>query len=433
MQGRFIVFFQLLNGGIYESLAVLAGGRRWFLAVLIALACEFFSPAIAGSPLVSAIQVEGTATRTKVVAEVSVETGFSVKTLPNPYRVIIDVPDVQFDLPSGIGRKKRGLVQQIRYGKSPEGQSQIVIDTTGPVFIEKSFAAGRSGKRKARIVVELAATTPELFAHALVKESESDEESEAWSPEITASLPLFLPKWLAPSTSKRKVIVIDPGHGGIDPGAVSPDKTKEKDVVFAFAQALKEALDAEGQFEVKLTRDSDVFVSLRDRLKIAHEAKADLFIAVHADTVRGQTVTGTTLYTLSEKASDAEAEALAQKENKVDVIAGIDLGEQNPEVAGILIDLVQRESKNHAVLFSRKALDQLRGITTMTGKPLRSAGFMVLKAPDIPSVLIELGYLSSRDDEKKLLSATWRRKMSQALTSAVVKHFADSAVAAASP
>jgi N-acetylmuramoyl-L-alanine amidase len=142
---------------------------------------------------------------------------------------------------------------------------------------------------------------------------------------------------------------------------------------------------------------------------------------------------GTTLYTLSEKASDAEAEALAQKENKVDVIAGLDLGEQNPQVADILIDLVQRESKNHAVLFSRTALEQLRGITTMTGKPLRSAGFMVLKAPDIPSVLIELGYLSSPEDEKKLLSAAWRRKMSGALTRAVVKHFTDSAVAASSP
>jgi N-acetylmuramoyl-L-alanine amidase len=356
-----------------------------------------------------------------------------VKALANPYRVVIDVPDARFDLPSGIGRKKRGLVRQIRYGKSPEGQSQIVIDTTGPVLIERSFATGRSGKRKARIVVELAATTPELFARALVKESESAEASKASSPEFTASLPLFLPKWLVPSTGKRKVVVIDPGHGGIDPGAVSPTRTMEKDVVFAFAQALKEALDVTGQFEVKLTRDSDIFVSLRDRVKFAHEAKADLFIAVHADTVRGQTVTGTTLYTLSEKASDAEAEALAQKENKVDVIAGLDLGEQNPQVADILIDLVQRESKNHAVLFSRKALDQLRGITTMTGKPLRSAGFMVLKAPDIPSVLIELGYLSSSEDEKKLLSAAWRRKMSQALTRAVIKHFADSTVAASSP
>jgi N-acetylmuramoyl-L-alanine amidase len=467
VQGRFIVSFQLFIRVICKSLAVLAMGQRWLAqqasrrnlilsenfagsrgdscsrevirlpaaaaAVLMALTFGYCTATAGDAPLVSTIRVEGTAARTQVVAEVSAETGFTVKALPNPYRVVIDVPDVQFDLPSGVGRKKRGLVQQIRYGKSPEGQSQIVIDTTGPVLIEKSFAAGRSGKRKARIVVELAATTPELFARALVKDSESTGANEASSPEFTASLPLFLPRWLMAPSSTRKVIVIDPGHGGIDPGAVSPGRTMEKDVVFAFAQALKEALDATGQFDVKLTRDSDTFVSLRDRVKLAHEAKADLFIAVHADTVRGQTVTGTTLYTLSEKASDAEAEALAQKENRVDVIAGLDLGEQNPQVADILIDLVQRESKNHAVLFSRTALDQLHGITTMTGKPLRSAGFMVLKAPDIPSVLIELGYLSSKEDEKKLLSAAWRRKMSGALTRAVVKHFADSAVAASSP
>ena len=399
---------------------------------------------LAKSPLVSGIRIEKTGNATQVTAELSTVTDFSVDTITGPYRVVIAIPGAAFDLPSGIGRKGRGLVRQIRYGKSPEGQSQIVLDTTGPVTVEKSFSTGPSGKRKARIIVELAATTPEIFAQLQDREkpeakvkpaaAEPSTGQEASSPELTASLPLFWPRSLLESPQRaRRVIVIDPGHGGIDPGAVSPHKTKEKDVAFAFANALKSALEAAGQFDVRLTRDSDTFVTLRDRVKFAQAARADLFIAIHADTLRGQTVTGTTLYTLSETASDAEAEALARKENKVDMIAGLDLGEQNPQVADILIDLVQRESKNHAVLFSRKALDQLHGITTMTGKPLRSAGFMVLKAPDVPSVLIELGYLSNPDDEKKLLSPAWRKKMSEALTRAVVRHFAEASVAAASP
>jgi N-acetylmuramoyl-L-alanine amidase len=387
----------------------------------------------AESPLVVGLHAEQRGHQASIITEVSAVTSFTVQTLAEPYRLVIAIPDARFDLPSGMGRRKSGLVQQIRYGKSPEGQSQIVINTDGPVLVEKSFATARNGKRNARLVVEIAATTPDVFARARAGAAAPDSADGMASPEITASLPLFLPRWMPAPSASRKIIVIDPGHGGIDPGAVSPARTKEKDVVFAFARALQSALARTGQFDVRLTRQADTFVSLRDRVAFAQDAKADLFIAIHADTVRGQTVTGTTLYTLSDKASDAEAEALAQKENRADTIAGLDLAEQNPQVADILIDLVQRESKNHAVLFSRTALEQLSGVTTMTGKPLRSAGFMVLRAPDIPSVLIELGYLSSRDDEKKLLSPAWRSKMAEALSRAITRHFARTAVAVPAP
>lgn len=414
--------------------------RSWWLVLAIVSVFLLASmPAGAESPTVVGIKIDGNGTRTRVVAEVTADTGFSVLALPGPYRVVLEVPDVRFDLPSGIGRKKKGLVQQLRYGQSTKGQPQIVINTAGPVLIEKSYATGRSGKRKARIVVELVSTTPQVFAAVLARENAiSNPTADAAAGDVTASLPLIMPRNTKPQAAgplaegQKRVIVIDPGHGGIDPGAVSPRKTREKDVVFAFALALKTALDGAGGYDVRLTRDNDTFLSLRDRVRIAREAQADLFIAIHADIVRGQTVTGTTLYTLSETASDSEAEALAQKENKADVIGGVDLGEQNEQVAGILIDLVQRESKNHAVLFSRAALDQLKGVTTMTGKPLRSAGFMVLRAPDVPSVLIELGYLSSANDEKKLLSPAWRKRMAEALARAISKHFSQ-AVAASSP
>jgi N-acetylmuramoyl-L-alanine amidase len=191
----------------------------------------------------------------------------------------------------------------------------------------------------------------------------------------------------------------------------------------AFALALRKALLASGNYDVVLTRQTDKFISLRQRVEVAHNSKADLFIAIHADTVKGQDVRGATIYTLSDKASDAEAEELAKKENRSDIIGGLDLQTENQEITDILIDLTQRESKNHAVLFSKKAVAQLKPLTLMTGKPMRSAGFMVLKAPDIPSVLLELGYLSSKSDEKLLTSPAWHAKIAKAFAAAVDSYF----------
>ena len=221
----------------------------------------------------------------------------------------------------------------------------------------------------------------------------------------------------------RRVIVIDPGHGGIDPGAIGVRRTKEKDAVLAFSLALRDRLKANPDYQVVMTRDTDTFLSLKQRVAVARQNQADLFIAVHADTVRGASVRGATLYTLSEKASDAEAEALAQKENRSDIIGGVDLGGSNEEVTDILIELAQRETKNHSTFFAKKAANQLQLITHMTGKPTRSAGFVVLKAPDVPSVLLELGYLSNRADELLLMSPKWQAQVTQAMAKAIDAYF----------
>jgi N-acetylmuramoyl-L-alanine amidase len=397
--------------------------KRFVSSILVIVAAVLLalSPVLAAKPTTAvAIQVVTKGETTRFIAELTAETGFTAVVLPNPYRVIIDLADVDFDLPPGAGRKTAGLITQVRYGIIEKGKSRIVIDTKGPVLIKQSRLVPKKGKSKARISIELVATTAESFAKAQIKDAEPS------SPEITASLPMIMPaaKPSPANTDGKRVIVIDPGHGGIDPGASSASGTREKDIVFAFAQKLQAKLQIFGTFDVQLTRTQDRFMSLNDRVAFTRRAKADLFIAIHADTVRGKTANGTTIYTLSETASDEEAEALALKENRVDAIGGVDLSEQIGEVADVLIELVQRESKNHANLFSRKALTELEGITTMTGKPLRSAGFVVLKAPDVPSVLIELGYLSSKDDEKKLKDEAWRDKMASALTAAINNHFA---------
>lgn len=369
----------------------------------------------AGLPVATAARVAGDETRTRFVADLSSPVGYTVYVLANPYRVMIDLPEVEFQLPDGAGSNTRGLVGQFRFGPLGEGHSRIVLETEGPVLIEKSFILPPQAGQPARIVVDIVKSTEEAVAGKL---KAAAEQSTASIDPVDETPPAGKP------SDGRKTVVIDPGHGGIDPGAIGVRKTREKDVVLAFGLKLKQILEAAGNIDVVMTRSDDRFLTLKERVKVARDNQADLFIAIHADTVRGADVRGATIYTLSEKASDAEAEALAHKENRADIIAGVDLEAENEQVTDILIDLVQRESKTHSLVFAKKAVSEMGPVTSFTGKPMRSAGFMVLKAPDVPSVLVELGYLSSRQDESQLSSEAWQQKVASAMARAVKTYFA---------
>lgn len=416
------------------------------LWVLIALFGPFNSqPSIAAqnAALAIAARVSGDENQSRFETELDRPVSYSVYVLPDPYRVMIDLPQVTFNYPAGTGSEGQGLISAYRYGEMGGGRSRIVMDTEGPVLIKKSYIVKPQGDEPARIVVDLVKTDEKTFLMTHASEPPVPDEVRELpdleaSGETTGSLvPLPLPK---PGTAAdepsgvaagppparhdgRRVIVIDPGHGGIDPGAIGLHRTREKDVVLAFSLALRDKLKASGKYEVVMTRATDTFLTLKQRVRIAREKQADLFIAVHADTVRGQSARGATLYTLSEKATDAEAEALAQKENRSDIIGGVDLGAESEEVTDILIDLAQRETKNHSRFFAKKAVIHLGPVTHLTGKPMRSAGFVVLKAPDVPSVLLELGYLSSKADEKLLISPKWRGDVAAALTKAIDAYF----------
>ena len=389
------------------------GAIRVVLALILGLLLSL--PAAAGEISATGARVGGDETRTRFVADLTGTVSYTVYVLPQPYRVIIDMPDVSFKLPPGSGQKTRGLISEYRYGQVEAGRSRIVMDVTGPVLIEKSFLVEPQAGQPARIVVDLVETSEEAFLKTYRAEEPVNTAAVADAEKLAQ---------VAAKPKVRRLIVIDPGHGGIDPGAVGVKRTKEKDVVLAFGLSLRDILLKSGQYDVLMTRSDDRFVTLRERLHIARENEADLFIAIHADTVKGQEARGATIYTLSEKASDKEAEALAQKENRADIIGGIDLGAESEEVTDILIDLVQRESKNHSMFFARKAVKEMNSVTGFTGKPLRSAGFVVLKAPDVPSVLVELGYLSSHHDEAQLSSAAWRDKVSSAMARAIDGYFA---------
>jgi N-acetylmuramoyl-L-alanine amidase len=357
---------------------------------------------------------------TRFLATLTKETGFTTTVLSQPDRVIVDFENVAFDLPTGAGQNGQGLIRQVRYGILEQGKSRIVIDTLVPVQIKSSKLLPKKGKSKPRLALELKA----IVAEAVV-DGEAAEVQSA-SPETTGSLPALTVPSPVPAEaagSGKRVIVLDPGHGGIDSGALSPSRTREKDVVFAFSKELKRVLESGGKYDVRLTRDEDKFMTLTDRLAVTHRSGADLFISIHADILRGKSVAGATVYTLSEDASDEEAAALARKENTSDLIGGVNLSSQAGPVVDVLIELAQRESNNHAQLFSQAVLEELKPITNFTGKPLRSAGFVVLKSPDVPSILVELGFLSNREDEKKLKDLRWQTEMSEGLAKAIDRHF----------
>ncbi len=352
---------------------------------------------------------------TQVQIDLTGEVSFVASVSDVRKAVIITAKDLKFSLPTGAGKKAKGLVERVRYGKGANGQSEIAIDTNAKITIRKSYLAVAKHSKKVRLTVVLAASDADAK-----KEEQASVEAD---PDVTGSLPSIAPLPPKSISGPKPVVVIDPGHGGIDPGAVSASGTKEKDVVLDFAKALQSVLLAQGNVDVVLTREGDEFLPLQARVDAARNKQAALFIAVHADTVNEHSVHGTTLYLLSDKASDAEAEALAQKENRADDIGGVDLKAQSSSVVDVLVNLTQRESKNRAAMFAADAVKKLKADTDFTGQPLRSAGFVVLKAPDVPSVLVELGYLSNKRDEKNLLDEAWRNSVANALASAVQSHF----------
>ena len=413
----------------------------WVLALLVGsdFAPGFnLPPAQAASvdlPEISATSISYNSVKTRFTAELNFAVGYNVYVLTNPYRVVIDIPNAVFNLSPESGKTGNGLISSFRFGQLDDDRSRIVIDVKGPVLIQNSYAVRAKGKRPARLIIDLVATDDKTFAkihqvdqvaNLVAKQKAKNDSPKQKDTDPIADLLNGNKSVTKKKTSikKRKlVIVIDPGHGGIDSGTSGKRGLSEKSIVLKFSKKLKARLQAYGRYKVVLTRSGDKFLALRDRVKIAHQNKADLFIAVHADSIKHRLVRGTTLYTLSETASDEEAAELAAKENRADIIGGVNLAGESKEITNILIDLAQRETKNHSVYFAKKAYFQLKRVTRMAKRPLRSAGFVVLKAPDVPSVLLELGYLSNKHDARLLANAAWQNKVAKALAQSVDSYF----------
>ena len=369
-------------------------------------------------PIVMGARIGEHEDRTRFVVEMSDPVQMRVFTLANPDRVVIDMPAVQWHLDGPPRPTGNGAVKSYRYGLVRSGNSRFVIDLNKPMKVSDPLVLPPSGGYGYRVVIDLFPVSPDQFAHN--SGWPADLKAREAAAEQLASIPT---QPIAP-TPEKHIVVIDAGHGGIDTGTSGVNGLQEKDLVLDEALRLGRELVRRGNYTVHLTRDTDVFIPLKERVAIARSWHADLFISLHADSNPDPNVNGLSIYTLSERGSDKEAAALASKENQSDVIAGVDLSGGNSTVAPILIDLAQRDTMNRSTRFANGAVASLTGATDILPRqPHRAAAFVVLKAPDVPAVLIELGYLSNQGDAGQMNSVRWRNGVAKAIGQAVDGYF----------
>jgi N-acetylmuramoyl-L-alanine amidase len=379
-------------------------------------------------PMVMSARIGEHDDRTRLVIELSDPVNLRTFALANPDRVVIDMPEVSWRLgapprPSGFG-----AVKSYRYGQFRGGNSRMVIDLNQPVTVSDALVLPPSAGFGYRVVIDLFPTNRTKFDTlagwpADLKKRESDAEK-------LAAL-IAAQQSPAAKSGGKKIVVLDPGHGGLDSGTIGVNGLMEKDLALAEALKLRKQLQARG-YTVIMTRDNDTFIPLRQRVTIARAHKADLFIALHADSNPDADTTGTSIYTLNDGRSDREAAALANRENQSDIIAGVDLSGDNNPVAPILINLAQRDTRNKSSEFATNALKSISQVTGLLAhSPHRSASLAVLVAPDVPAVLIELGYLSNRGDAAQMNTDAWRSRVADAIADAVDAQFAPSSAAQA--
>lgn len=336
--------------------------------------------------------------------------------MDQPNRIIIDLGEAEFDKIEGGQLKPRGLVTAIQVGRISQGRSRIVLTLSAPSEIIKASMSKRLDADTYRFLLDIDSTDDKTFATLLDQQRKTIGDSGLKAQKGDRLRPVE-------KQEGKFIVVLDPGHGGIDGGATGQKGTQEKEVVLIFAKMLEEKLEASGAYDVQLTREDDTFLSLRDRLNFNRRLQSDLFISIHADSLRQKFVRGSTIYTLSKRASDQLSASLAESENSVDLIAGLALEEETEVVNDILVDLTTRETTRFSRKFSDILLDNLRNQINLIKNPQRSASFGVLKAPEVPSVLLELGYLSNVEDEKLLSSVAWKDKAAQAVSEAVIDFF----------
>ncbi len=372
---------------------------------------------------VEAIRIGQHPDKIRFVMDISNPLDFKVFSLADPYRVVIDLPEVSFSSGAHPENRRPKAIKGFRFGLFRPGTSRVVIDTAQPYSIAAAFPLPAKGDQSPRIVLDLKPTTRAAF---LTESAKSVAAAQAARRTIlTAPKPTAPPLLTRPQrrANDKILVAIDAGHGGVDPGAIGVSGVYEKQIVLNAARVLKSELERTGRYKVLLTRDRDVFLRLRERIAIARRAGADLFVSLHADSIPNRKLRGASIYTLSEKASDKEANLLAVNENKSDIIAGMDFGTETPEVTSILIDLAQRETMNHSARFAGMLVREMRGEVKLLKTAHRFAGFAVLKAPDIPSVLVELGFLSNNHDEKLLRSTAHLKRVAAALRRAIDDYF----------
>jgi N-acetylmuramoyl-L-alanine amidase len=396
---------------------------RALAAALVIVACAFLTGVAAtsaraadvspGSVTVSELRMAGDATRTRMLVELDKDTSIRWFLLRSPHRLVIDIPTAKFRVDEA-STEPRGLVSRVQFGHLDDTTSRVIFSSEGPFAVESVDVLANENAGGFRLVADIVAASQEEFELAL-----ADQIQSTGSTTMAARSDRLGEPAAATVADRPFTIVIDPGHGGIDSGAEGVSGTQEKTITLAFALELRKALEDTGLYRVEMTRDRDVFLRLDERVRVARQNNADLFISIHADSIRLKGIKGATVYTVSDQASDAESAATALRENLSDEIAGIQIEEDKGDVTDILVDLIRRETHRFSMSFARTLVGELSNTVTLINNPHRSAGFRVLKAPDVPSVLLELGYLSNPEDEARLRDPEWRADAIASVTSAV--------------
>ncbi len=351
---------------------------------------------------------------TRFVIDLAGDSKPAIFLLADPYRIVIDLPDVSWK--GGDSVKSLGLVEGYRHGLFSEGTYRIVLDLKRPAVVSNAFTLPATSGRSKRYVVDIKPSSRTEFL-AAVNASKSQRSRYAAKTQATPEV----------SNSRRRdgkhIIVLDPGHGGIDPGNLGVIGVHEKVITLKIARAIRDELNKTGRYEVYMTRDRDIFHKVRERFRIARRYNADLFISIHADSIKNSRIRGGSVYNLSETASDKEAARLAARENKSDLIAGVNLEVVEDDVSGILIELAQRETMNYSAQFAEILVSEMRGNVPMLERAHRYANLGVLKAPDVPSVLLEAGYLTNRASAKFLNSSKGQKLIAQSARRAIDRYF----------
>jgi N-acetylmuramoyl-L-alanine amidase len=333
---------------------------------------------------------------TRLVFDLSAPVEHSVLTLQNPDRVVIDISDARVDIASQLP-EGQGFVKQLRVGPQGRRDLRFVIDLSSPAS-PNSFSVAPSGSYGHRLVVDLN--------------------------RIASSAPPVVVKSADDAHGRDVIVAIDAGHGGVDPGSIGKAGTREKHVTLAIARRLKERIDREPGMRAVLTRDSDYFVELRDRIVRARRQQADMFVSVHADSYRNRSVVGSSVYVLSARgASDESARWLADRENAADLVGGVSLDDKDSVLASVLLDLSQGASMSASFAAAQKVMDELDRIGNVTRRGVKSAGFLVLKSPDIPSILVETAFISNPTEEARLGSGKHQQRLAEAIFQGVRGYF----------
>lgn len=398
------------------AIAVLA--RPGLMAVLVALSVSEARSEEAPKPYIAyAARIAGDDARTRVVIDFDRRPEFALHYTAEPNRIIIDLPETDF----GFGESDlaaTGLFSEIRYGRMGEGASRIVLTARRQARALLAEVQENGDAKGYRLVIDCELITTAAYVDLLNKQQWSGSERVAGgktdrlaqAPEDKAAAEGF-------------VVAVDAGHGGIDAGARGvATEVEEKSITLEFARTLVDRLNKQKGIHAFLTREKDEFISLSERVVIARQRGAQLFVSLHADTLKQKDIRGATVYTISDKASDALAAGLAERENLSDGIAGIEIEDEPAEITDILLDLTRRETQAFSIRMAETVLESFDGQIALINNPLRHAGFRVLQAPDVPSVLLELGFLSNPRDEALLIDPKWREKVAERLTDAIGKY-----------